>query len=120
MPTWGLPEGAPVCRSVEVQPTQAPLLRATWPVFATELAAAVEAYDEQQLRAQVERLRIIGMCSCGDDFCLSFHTAPKSSGPYGEGHRDVCLDALWPGYLILDVLHDDIVYVEVLNRSPLC
>jgi hypothetical protein len=104
---------------VEVQPTQAPLLRTTWPVFATELAAALDACDEQQLRAQVERLRIIGVCSCGDDFCQSFHTAPKSPGPYGDGHRNICLDAPWPGYLILDVVHDDIVYVEVLNRSPL-
>jgi hypothetical protein len=44
---------------------------------------------------------------------LSDHT-------YGGGHRTVCLDALWPGRLILDVVHDDIAYVEVLYRSRLC
>jgi hypothetical protein len=34
--------------------------------------------------------------------------------------RDVCLDPPWPGHLILDVVHDNIAYVEVLYRSPLC
>jgi hypothetical protein len=105
---------------VEVQPAQAPLLRATWPVFATELAAALDACGETGLKEQVERLRIVEVCSCNDGFCQSFHTAPKLPGPYGDGHRNVCLDAPWPGYLILDVVHDDIVYVEVLYRSPRC
>lgn len=105
---------------MEVQPPQSPLLRTTWPVFATELAAALDACDEDQLKDQVERLRIVEVCSCADDFCQSFHTAPKPPGPYGDGHRNVCLDAPWPGYLILDVVYDDIVYVEVLYRSPLC
>ena len=104
---------------MDVQPPQAPLLRTTWPIFATELAAALDACDEAQLREQVERLRVIEMCSCGDDFCQSFHTAPVLPGPYGEGDRSVCLDAPWPGYLILDVVDDDIVYVEVLYRPPL-
>jgi hypothetical protein len=104
---------------VEVQSPQAPLLRTTWPIFTAELAAALDACDEDKLKEQVERLRVIDRCSCADDFCQSFHTAPKPSGPYGDGHRNVCLDAPWPGYLILDVVHDNIVYVEVLYRSPL-
>jgi hypothetical protein len=99
---------------------QPPLLRTTWPIFTEELAAALDKGGEAQLAEQVQRLRIVEACSCGDDFCQSFRTAPKPAGPYGAGHRNVCLDAPWPGYLILDVVHDDIVYVEVLNRSPLC
>jgi hypothetical protein len=38
----------------------------------------------------------------------------------GDGHRNVCLDPPWPGELILDVVQDDIVYVEVLYRPTLC
>lgn len=105
---------------MDLQPAQAPLLRSAWPVFAAELAAALDACGESGLKEQIEWLRIVERCSCNDDFCQSFRTAPKLSGPYGDGHRNVCLDAPWPGYLILDVLHDDIAYVEVLYRSPLC
>ena len=105
---------------VENQWAQAPLLRTTWPIFTTELAAALSACGEDRLADQVERLRIVEVCGCGDDFCQSFYTGPKPAGAYGAGHRNVCLDAPWQGYLILDVVHDDIVYVEVLYRSPLC
>lgn len=82
-----------------LQPAQAPLLRTTWPVFATELAAALDACDESGLKEQIERLCIVELCSCNDDFCQSFYTAPKLPGSYSDGHRNVCLDALWPGYL---------------------
>ncbi|MER7009683.1 hypothetical protein ABT297_42495 [Dactylosporangium sp. NPDC000555] len=101
------------------QPAQAPLLCKTWPIFTTELAAALGAHGEDRLTDQVDWLRIVQVCGCGDDFCQSFYTAPKPSGAYGKGHRNVCLKPPWPGYLILDVLHDDIVYVEVLYRTPL-
>ena len=99
---------------------QAPSLHTTWPTFTTELAAALNARGEYRLADQAQQLRIIEACGCGDDFCQSFYTAPKPAGAYGDGHRNVCLDAPWPGYLILDVVNDDIVYVEVLYRSPLC
>jgi hypothetical protein len=35
------------------------------------------------------------------------------------GHRNVFLEPPWPGYLVLDVVHDDIVHIEVLYRTPL-
>jgi hypothetical protein len=105
---------------VAFQSAQAPLLRTRWPIFATELVAALAACGEDRLADQVERLRIVEVCDCGDDFCQSIYTGPKPAGAYGSGHRTVCLDAPWPGYLILDVVHDDIVYVEVLYRSRLC
>jgi hypothetical protein len=104
---------------VEIQSAQAPLLCTTWPIFTNELAAALNACGEDRLIDQVEQLRIVEVCGCGDGFCQSFCTAPKPSGAYDNGHRNVCLDAPWPGYLILDVVHDDIVYVEVLYRSAL-
>ncbi|MEV4759711.1 hypothetical protein AB0J86_32080 [Micromonospora sp. NPDC049559] len=105
---------------MDVRLAEAPLLRATWPIFAGELAAALREYGEDRLTEQVDRLRVVEACSCEDDFCQSFHTAPRPDGPYGDGHRNVALDAPWSGYLVLDVVHDEIVYVEVLYRSPLC
>jgi hypothetical protein len=97
-----------------------PLLRQRWPVFAGQLDTALEAAGEKKLRRAVGRLRVVGMCPCGDDFCQSFRTAAWPAGkPYGPGHRNVCLDAPWPGYLVLDVVRERIVNVEVLYRPPL-
>ena len=104
---------------MEIESAQAALRRTTWPIFATELAAVLIAHGEDRLTEQVERLRIVELCGCGDDFCQSFYTAPKPPGAHGNGHRNVGLTAPWPGYLILDVVRDDIVYVEVLYRSSL-
>lgn len=101
------------------QPAQASLVCTVWPVFAAELAAALRAEGEDRLTDKVDQLCIVDVCGCDDDFCQSFYTGPKPAGAYGDGHRNVCLDAPWPGYLILDVVHDDIMYVEVLYRSPL-
>lgn len=92
----------------------------TWPVFTAELAAALDAEGDDRLTDQVGRLRVVELCGCGDDFCQSFYTAARPAGAYGVGHHNVGLDAPWPGYLILDVVHDEIRYVEVLYRSPLC
>lgn len=105
---------------MENHPAHAPLLSTRWPVFTAELAAALTAEGEERLAEQVGRLRVVQTCGCGDDFCQSFHTAPKPADAYGDGHRNVCLDAPWAGYLILDVVNDEIRYVEVLYRSPLC
>ncbi|MCZ7423759.1 hypothetical protein O7605_30050 [Verrucosispora sp. WMMA2121] len=98
----------------------APLLSTMWPVFTAELGAALGAEGEEPLAEQVGRLRVVQTCGCGDGFCQSFYTAPPPAGAYGDGHRNVCLDAPWPGHLILDVVHDEIRYVEVLYRLPLC
>jgi hypothetical protein len=48
------------------------------------------------------------------------YTGSKPAGAYGDGHRNVRLHPPWPGYLILDVVYDNIVSVEVLHRSPMC
>lgn len=118
MCAWAI---APVaCLLVDNPAAHAPLLSARWPVFTAELTAALVAEGEERLAEQVRRLRVVQTCDCGEDFCQSFHTAPKPPEAYGDGHRNVCLDAPWPGYLILDVVDHDIMYVEVLYRSPLC
>lgn len=105
---------------MEVGPGEAPLLREQWPQFATELHAALRVAGEKRLRRAAGRLRVVEMCSCKDDFCQSFRTVPWPAGtPYGPGHRNVCLEPPWPGYLILDVVHGKVVYVEILYRPPL-
>lgn len=104
---------------MEIEPGQAPLLRQRWPVFAAELDAALGAAGEKRLRRGAERLRVVEPCRCKDDFCQSFRTVPATGKPYGPGHFNVWLEPPWPGYLVLDVVGDQIVYVEVLYRPPL-
>ena len=102
------------CRSL----ARVPLMSATWPIFAAELTAALVEDGEDRLAEQVGLLRVGDECGCGDDFCQCFRTAP-SPGADSAGHRNICLPAPWPGYLILDVRGDQIVYIEVLYRRPL-
>jgi hypothetical protein len=108
------------CVVVDNRSAQAPLLCQTWPIFAAELTAALIASGEDVLTDQVDRLRVVEVCGCADDFCQGFSTGPKPSGAPRDGYRNVSLDPPWSGELNLDVVHDNIVYVEVLYRSPLC
>ncbi|RNI17202.1 hypothetical protein [Flexivirga caeni] len=96
-----------------------PRLVDRYPVLAQQLREALVAEREPSLADQVEKLRVVAECGCGDDFCQSLYTAPKPTGAYGPEHRNVRLDAPWPGMLILDVVDGQIAYVEVLDRSPL-
>jgi hypothetical protein len=94
-------------------------VRDQWPTLADQLRGALLADQETTLAASVDSLTAVALCPCGDDFCQSFYTAPKPDGAYGPGHRNVLLNPPWVGYLILDVVKDEIVFVEVLYRSPL-
>ncbi|MDT9592353.1 hypothetical protein RDV89_04705 [Nocardioides zeae] len=96
-----------------------PRLVDRWPNFARQLHVALLAEDAALLAAQVETLRVVAACGCGDDFCQSFYTAPKPDGTYGPGHENVELDPPWPGMLVLDLVDGRIVHVEVLDRDPL-
>jgi len=90
-----------------------------WPTLAGQLRRALLTDQETTLAASIDSLTVVALCPCGDDFCQSFYTAPKPDGAYGPGHRNVLLDPPWAGYLILDVVEDEIVFVEVLYRTPL-
>jgi hypothetical protein len=96
-----------------------PRLRTTWPVFAEELTAALVADGSRELAAQVDHLRVVARCNCGDDFCQSFYTAPRPEGTYGPDLVNVMLEAPWPGELVLDIVQGQIMHVEVLFRPPL-
>lgn len=94
-----------------------------WPVLAGQLRAALIADDERELVGQVDELPVVEMCACGEDYCQSFCTQPPPEGsyPYDENRaRNVVLSKPgWAGYLILDVVDDQIAFVEVLYRAPL-
>ena len=97
----------------------AELVREQWPVLAAQIDAALRWADEPALAGGLYDLRIVKRCTCEDDFCQCFYTGPPPKGAYGTGHRNVVLNAPWPGYLVLDVVDDKIMYVEVLYRPPL-
>jgi hypothetical protein len=95
------------------------LVRDRWPVLAAQIDEALCSADELVLAGVWHDADVVQECQCGDDFCQSFYTAPSPDGAYGPGHRNVALDAPWPGDLVLDVVGERIMYVEVLYRADL-
>ncbi|MFD8559795.1 hypothetical protein ACWDOR_26235 [Streptosporangium canum] len=89
------------------------LVREAFPRLAAELAVLLRQEGEDALATSVDGLRVHSGCGCGDDFCKSFHTAAPPDGAYGDGHRNIMLEPV-EGMLILDVVDDEIVFVEVL------
>ena len=81
------------------------------PELALELARLLVQEGESSLASQVNDLRIVDRCRCGDDFCATFYTAPPPAGAWDPGHRTI---ALVPetGYLNVDAIGPDIVQVE--------
>lgn len=96
-----------------------PLASNRWPRLAAELTSALREADETDLADQVDTLRVLRECGCGDDFCQSFYTRPPPVGAYGPGHRNVCLSPSHSGMLVLDVVNDVIMFVEVIDRPLL-
>jgi hypothetical protein len=95
------------------------LVRERWPVLAAQIDAALRSTGEPALADGWGEAHVVELCRCGDDFCQSFYTEAPPVGAYGPGHRNITLDAPWPGYLILDVVGERIMYVEVLYRATL-
>ncbi|MEU5153718.1 hypothetical protein [Glycomyces sp. NPDC021274] len=96
-----------------------PLVRDVYPELVAELARLLEAQGERSLATAVADLRLVAECGCKDDYCQSFRTAEHPPGtPYGPGHRNILLNPE-TGDLVLDVVHERIVYVEILDRPPM-
>ena len=107
---------------VSMPKAPAPRLEDEWPVLARQLTRALKEMSENHLADQVQALRVVARCDCGDSFCQSFYTEqpPKSAYPYPDRARNVCCDNPgWDGELILDVVDEQIHFVEVLDRPPL-
>jgi hypothetical protein len=103
-------------------PDDPPLVSAKWPHVEAELVTALREEGQNDLADRVDTLHLLHplqQCGCDDDFCQSFFAAPEPTGAYGPGDRNVGLSPSKPGYLILDVVDDTIMYVEVLHRPPL-
>jgi hypothetical protein len=95
-----------------------PRIGELFPELVGELVDLLRAEGEGELAASVPFLRFVQWCPCGDDFCKSFYTAPPPEGAYGAGHR--CVPLLPDrGMMILDVVHGEIRYVEIIDRDVL-
>ena len=99
-------------------PTNSKLLIDLFPELSLELEQLLFEQGESDLARQVSRLPIVDRCRCEDDFCGMFYVLPKPNGPYGRGHRNVCLSPK-QGMLILDVVEERIAAVEVLYRDEI-
>ena len=106
-------EPQPTC-----QPERGELLARLLPELTAELRALILAGDEPQLAGEVERLRVIDRCRCGDSFCATLYTAPQPKGSYGPSHRNVVLDPA-TGMIVLDVVDERIVCIEILYCDEL-
>src|SRR3954452_25052314 len=82
-----------------------------WPRLAADLMTALREENEAGLADQIDSLRVLRDCGCGDGFCQSFYTQPPPVGAHGPGHRNVGLSPARPGMLILDVVDDVIMFV---------
>lgn len=85
------------------------------PELTAEIVGLLRAAGERGLARKFAFQPFHGWCPCGDDFCQSFYTQPPPEGPFGPGHRTVCLEPA-AGMINIDVVGDDIRYVEVLYR----
>jgi hypothetical protein len=95
-----------------------PLVRELFPKLVAELIACLEDEGETYLAISARDIRLHSWCRCNDDFCQSFYTAEPPNGAYGPGHR--CVPLLPKhGDLILDVVDNQIMYVEVLHYPKL-
>ena len=89
-----------------------------FPELSAELHQLLIERGESELTSQVQELKVVERCRCGDDFCGMFYVLPKPGGAYGPGHRNVALTPK-EGMLILDVVSNKIAAVEVLYRDEI-
>lgn len=89
-------------------------LRDLAPEFAEELAALLIAEDEPGLAEQMLAAEIVGRCSCEEEFCASFYTAPVPVGGYDDGIQLGPLTG--GGGANVDVLDGRLMQVEVINN----
>lgn len=85
------------------------------PELTTEIVGLLRAGGESALARRFEFQPFYQWCPWEDDFCQSFYTQPPPEGSFGPGHRTVCLEPA-TGMINIDVVGDDIRYVEVLDR----
>jgi hypothetical protein len=95
-----------------------PLLADAIPELAQELEELLAAQGELALAAQINELKIVSRCRCGDDFCATFQTQPEPRGSYGPNHSNIEVKSK-QGLIILDLVDGNIMCVEVLFRDEI-
>jgi len=88
------------------------------PELAAELTILLEASNQHGLAGQVSGLVICDRCRCGDSFCASFYTQPKTHGAYVGDYYTIEVEPE-EGMILLDVLNTKIAHVEVLYRDEI-
>jgi hypothetical protein len=94
---------------------KAPLLSRVLPELAERIEAALRAQGEARLAETVGRLRITNVCTCGQPYCGSFHTASWPMRRWFMRGRQIRLEDGRPGDVMVDVVRGEIAYVEVLH-----
>jgi hypothetical protein len=92
-----------------------PLLKDFLPDLVEELTNLLIKDNNHKLAEKVNTLEIYEKCNCNERSCASFYTAPKPNGSFGEGHQNLVLKAEF-GMFILDVVNDEIMFIEILDR----
>jgi hypothetical protein len=98
--------------------TSVPTMAELFPAFSLELQSLAVAAGRSDLAPQVPSLPIVGRCTCGEDSCAQFYTAPPPGGSYGPRHTSLMLPSA-EGLIVLDLLEDQIVAIEVLDRPDI-
>ncbi len=93
-----------------------PLLIDLMPDLAGELAVLLRQQGYAHVESGIPMLRIIDRCRCGDDFCATFYTERRPTGPLGPNHETIDLEAA-SGMIIVDLVGSSIVKIEVLYRE---
>ncbi|MGC0414535.1 hypothetical protein [Embleya sp. AB8] len=97
-----------------------PLVSDVLPELYLELIGLLHDEAEHSLAGDLHMVRFHDWCNCKDDFCQSFRAAPAPEGPYGPGHRMIALLGEDDNAMInLDLVHESVVYVEVIGRPKL-
>ena len=98
--------------------TDKPLMKEVLPDLSNELKTLLEKESNFHLAESIDLLRIYEKCECDETSCASFYTVPKPNGAYGIEHESLMLDAN-EGLLILDLVENEIKFVEILNRPEI-
>lgn len=97
-----------------------PLVRDALPSFAPELERLI-AVESPELAAQVEGLRLVGRCRCGQSDCATFHVISSRLALPASDYCASGLDCLElesdGGLVVVDVERGRLRSIEVLGRS---
>ncbi len=87
-----------------------------FPAFSRELEEMLDNMGRSDLVEKIPDLPIVARCKCAQNNCAHFYTAPPPAGQYPSGHFNILLPAK-KGLIVLDLIDNDVVAIEVLDRA---